>query len=146
MKYSLLFFLVIISAIAGTKSAYAEQENLFPTRIKPNHPAVIVPTTDAPNQAANLLTQPATINSKWGNVIIQPTNNLIPTNNKITVVQEQGCQKMNPLDFLENPAAAFEKCQQLNNNQTPPPRSSEPIEYLKVPELDSGISVTVTQF
>ncbi|NJR75690.1 MAG: hypothetical protein HC773_22880 [Scytonema sp. CRU_2_7] len=52
-----------------------------------------------------------------GNVIIQPTNNLIPTNNKITVVQEQGCQKMNPLDFLENPAAAFEKCQQLNNNQ-----------------------------
>ncbi|OUL24422.1 hypothetical protein BV378_18730 [Nostoc sp. RF31YmG] len=146
MKYSLLFFLIIISAIAGTTSAYAQQENLFPTRIKPNQPAVIVPTTDEPNQAANLLTEGATIDSKWKNVIIQPTNNLLPNNNRITVVQEQGCQKMNPLDFLENPAAAFEKCQQLNNNQTPPPRSSEPIEYLKVPKLDSGISVTVTQF
>ncbi|MDZ8050601.1 MAG: hypothetical protein RMX68_021595 [Aulosira sp. ZfuVER01] len=146
MKYSLLLLLVIISAIAGNNSAYAQQENLLPTRIKPNVPAVILPTTDDLNQAANLLTEPVTINSDWKNVIIQPNNNLIPTNTKITVVQEQGCQKMNPLDFLENPGAAFEKCQQLNNNQTPPPRSSEPIEYLKVPKLDSGISVTVTQF
>lgn len=145
MKYSLLLFLVIISAIAGTKTAYAQQENLFPTTIVPNQPAVIFPTIDDPNQAANLLTEAATIDSKWQNVIIQPTNNLIPTSNKFTVMQEQGCKKMNPLDFLEDMAAAFEKCRQLNN-QTPPPRSSEPIEYFKVPKLDSGLSVTVTQF
>ncbi|BAY09363.1 hypothetical protein [Calothrix sp. NIES-2098] len=145
MKYSLLL-LVIISAIAGTKNADAQQVNLFPTRTQPNQPAVIVPATDETNQAANLLTEGATIDNKWKNVIIQPNNHLIPNNNKITVVQQQGCKQMNPLDFLENPAAAFEKCQELNNNQTPPPRSSEPIEYLKVPKLDSGISVTVTQF
>jgi hypothetical protein len=146
MKYSILFFLVIISAIFGTKSAHAQQESLFRTPVEYHQPAVTAPTTEEPNQAANLLTEPATIDSKWQNVIIQPTNNLLPTNNKISVVQSQGCQKMNPLEFIENPSAAFEKCQQLNNNQTPPPRSSEPIEYLKVPKLDSGISVTVTQF
>jgi hypothetical protein len=146
MKYSLLLFLVIISASAGTKSVYAEQENLFPARIEPYQPAVMVPTIDDPNQAANLLTEAATIDSKWQNVIIQPANNLNPANSKFTLMQEQGCKKMNPLDFLEDMAAAFEKCRQLNNNQTPPPRSSEPIEYFKVPKLDSGLSVTVTQF
>ena len=146
MKYSILFFLVIMSAIASIKSAYAQQQNLFTTPIESYQPAVTAPTIEDPNQAANLFTEPATIDSTWQNINIQPTNSLIPTNNKISVVQEQGCQKMNPLEFLENPSAAFEKCQQLNNNQTPPPRSSEPIEYLKVPKLDSGINFTVTQF
>ncbi|BAY21076.1 hypothetical protein NIES2100_08210 [Calothrix sp. NIES-2100] len=147
MKYSILFFLVIISAIASNKTAHAQQENLYTTPVEYHQIDLTAPIIEAPNQAANLLTEPATIDSKWKNVIIQPTNNsLLPTNNKISVVQEQGCQKMNPLEFLENPTAAFEKCQQLNNNQTPPPRSSEPIEYLKVPKLDSGISVTVTKF
>lgn len=146
MKYSLLLFLVIISAIAGTKNAYAEQVNLFPTTVVPNRPNVIFPTTNDPNQAANLLTESATIDSKWQNITIQQTNSLILNNNKFTVMQEQGCKKMNPLEFLEDMAAAFEKCRQLNNNQTPPPRSSEPIEYFKVPKLDSGLSVTVTQF
>ncbi|BAY62059.1 hypothetical protein H6G33_35570 [Calothrix sp. FACHB-1219] len=146
MKFSILFFLVIISAIAGTKTASAQQQNLFLTPVENHQIGVTESTIQDTNQAANLATEAATIDSKWQNVIIQPTNSLLPTNNRISIIQQQGCQKMNPLEFLENPGAAFEKCQELNNNQTPPPRSSEPIEYLKVPKLDSGISVTVTQF
>ncbi|MDZ7962159.1 MAG: hypothetical protein RMY34_30525 [Aulosira sp. DedQUE10] len=145
MKYLLLFFLVLMSAIAGTKNAYAQQQNAIPTMIEPDNSAVVVPMTDVPNQAVNLITEAATIDSKWKNVIIQPTNNLIPNNNRISRLEEQGCQKVNPLEFLKDPAAAFEKCQQPNNNPTPQ-SSSEPIEYLKVPKLDSGLSVTVTQF
>ncbi|MBD2354248.1 hypothetical protein H6G41_06340 [Tolypothrix sp. FACHB-123] len=146
MKFSSLFFLVIISAIAGTKTASAQQQNLFLTPVENHQIGVTELTIQDTNQAANLATEAATIDSKWQNVIIQPTNSLLPNSNKISVIQQQGCQKMNPLEFLENPGAAFEKCQELNNNQTPPSRSSEPIEYLKVPKLDSGISVTVTQF
>jgi hypothetical protein len=146
MKYSLLLFIVIISAIAGTKSAYAEPENLFPATIEIYQPNLTTPRIDDPNQAANLMTEAATINSKWTNGVTQPSNNLQPTSNTISLEQQQGCQKMNPLEFLENLGAAFEKCRELNNNQTPPPRSSEPIDYFKVPKLDSGLSVTVTQF
>ncbi|MBD2200109.1 MULTISPECIES: hypothetical protein [Calothrix] len=146
MKFSILFFLVIISAIASTKTASAQQQNLFLTPVENHQIGVTESPIPDTNQAANLATEAATIDSKWQNVIIQPTNSLLPTNNRISIIQQQGCQKMNPLEFLENPGAAFEKCQELNNNQTPPPRSSEPIEYLKVPKLDSGISVTVTQF
>ena len=56
-------------------------------------------------------------------------------------MQEQGCQKINPLEFINNPGAFFKQCQEPTKTQ-----SSEPIEYLKVPKLDSGISVTVTKF
>ncbi|BAY98190.1 hypothetical protein NIES37_21380 [Tolypothrix tenuis PCC 7101] len=145
MKYVLLIFLVLMGAIAGTKNAYAQQENLMPTMAEPENFTVVEPVTDVPNQAVNLITEAATINNKWQNVIIQPNNSLLPTNNRITRIEEQGCQKVNPLDFLKDPAAAFAKCQQPNNNPTPR-HSSEPIEYLKVPKLDSGLSVTVTQF
>ncbi|MBD2169623.1 hypothetical protein H6G04_35320 [Calothrix membranacea FACHB-236] len=145
MKYFLLIFLVLMGAIAGTKNAYAQQQNLMPTMIEPGN-FTVESMTDVPNQAVNLITEAATINNKWENVIIQPTNNFIPSNNRrISRIEEQGCQKVNPLDFLKDPAAAFEKCQQPNNNPTPT-NSSEPIEYLKVPKLDSGLSVTVTQF
>ncbi|QIR39931.1 hypothetical protein HCG51_26630 [Tolypothrix sp. PCC 7910] len=145
MKYFLLIFLVLMGAIAGTKNAYAQQQNLMPTMIEPRN-FTVESMTDVPNQAVNLITEAATINNKWENVIIQPTNNFIPSNNRrISRIEEQGCQKVNPLDFLKDPAAAFEKCQQPNNNPTPT-NSSEPIEYLKVPKLDSGLSVTVTQF
>jgi sortase (surface protein transpeptidase) len=53
---------------------------------------------------------------------------------------------MNPLEFINNPESFFKQCQQPTNTQTS--QSTDPIEYLKVPELDSGtgISVTVTKF
>ncbi len=145
MKFSLLAFVVVVSAFAVTQSAYANQENIFPSATgEPDEAAVILPVIDEPNQAAILITEPATITGQWSNVNDQ-SNHLKQTAHSISITQEQGCKKINPLEFLENPEAIFKKCQNQNNNQTPQ-HNSEPIEYLKVPRLDSGISVTVTQF
>lgn len=128
----------MISAIIFHESVYANQEN--------------VPITSADtlkerfhdrNQAGVLLTEPATITTTWSNFTGQ-TNNSQQTAESISLVQEQGCQKINPLEFINNPGAFFKECQKPTN--TPSSQSSEPIEYLKVPKLDSGISVTVTKF
>ncbi|MFN6483399.1 MULTISPECIES: hypothetical protein [unclassified Nostoc] len=127
MKSSFIILVVVISALALTKSANANQENV-PTAIGDR------------NQAEVLLTEPATINTTWSNFIGQ-TNNPKQTAESISLVQEQGCQKINPLEYINNPSAFFKQCQEPIKTQ-----SSEPIEYLKVPKLDSGISVTVTKF
>ena len=130
MKLSSIILVVVISAFALPQSAYANQEN--------------VPiTTGDRNQAGVLLTEPATINTTWSNFTGQ-TNNPKQTAESISLVQEGGCQKINPLEFINNPDAFFKQCQKSTNTQTS--QSTEPIEYLKVPKLDSGISVTVTKF
>lgn len=121
MKSFSVGLFVVISAIALSQSAYANQEE--------------VPTT-IDNQAAVLITAPATINRNW--------DNSKPTTDPVVVLREQGCKKINPLDLLKNPAAFFEQCQSPTNNQTP--QSSDPVDYLKVPKLDSGVNLTVTQF
>ncbi|MBD2727631.1 hypothetical protein H6G96_15175 [Nostoc sp. FACHB-892] len=140
MKFSSLTLVVLISALTVSQSAYANQEN------------VSITTGDAPvepfqyrNQAGVLLTKPATINATWSNFIGQ-TNNPKQTAESILLVQEQVCEKMNPLKFINNPESFFKQCQQPTNTQTS--QSTEPIEYFKVPKLDSGtgISVTVTKF
>ncbi|MEH2362874.1 hypothetical protein [Nostoc sp.] len=136
MKSSSITLVVVISALALPQSAYANPENVPMT------------TADAPKerfhdrnqQAGVLLTQPATINTTWSNFIGQ-TNNSKHTAESISLVRERGCQNINPLEFIKNPDAFFKQCQKPTNTQ-----SSEPIEYLKVPKLDSGISVTVTKF
>ncbi len=140
MKFSSLTLVVFISALTVSQSAYANQEN------------VSITTGDAPvepfhyrNEAGVLLTKPATINATWSNFIGQ-TNNPKQTAESILLVQEQVCEKMNPLEFINNPESFFKQCQQPTNTQTS--QSTDPIEYLKVPKLDSGtgISVTVTKF
>ncbi|MCC5650265.1 hypothetical protein LC609_10530 [Nostoc sp. XA013] len=140
MKFFSLTLVVVISALTLSQSASANQEN------------VPITTGDAPmesfhyrNQAGVLLTKPATINATWSNFIGQ-TNNPKQTAESILLVQEQVCEKMNPLEFINNPESFFKQCQQPTNTQTS--QSTEPIEYLKVPKLDSGtgISVTVTKF
>ncbi|MCC5627319.1 hypothetical protein LC613_03730 [Nostoc sphaeroides CHAB 2801] len=130
MKLSSITLVVVISAFALPQSAFANQEN--------------VPiTTDDYNQAGILLTEPATINTTWSNFTGQ-SNNPKQTAESILLEQEGGCKKINPLEFINNPGAFFKECQKPTNTQTS--QSSEPIEYLKVPKLDSGISVTVTKF
>ncbi|WP_375514787.1 hypothetical protein [uncultured Nostoc sp.] len=130
MKLSSITLVVVISALALPQSAYANQEN--------------VPiTTGDYNQAGVLLTEPATIDNTWSNFTGQ-SNNPKQTAESILLVQEEGCQKINPLDLINNPGAFFKQCQKPTNTQTS--QSTEPIEYLKVPKLDSGISVTVTKF
>jgi hypothetical protein len=130
MKLSSITLVVLISALILPQSTYANQENV-PT------------TTGDRNQAGVLLTEPATINTTWNNFIGQ-TNNPKQTAESISLVQEGGCQKINPLEFINNPEAFFKQCQKPTNTHSS--QSTEPIEYLKVPKLDSGISVTVTKF
>ncbi|MBW4562112.1 MAG: hypothetical protein KME32_13335 [Mojavia pulchra JT2-VF2] len=130
MKSSPLALVVVIGTLAMTQSAYANQKN-FPS------------ATGEVHQAAILVTKPATLTSKWGNSI-NSINNFKATANSITVVQEQGCKNINPLEFIKNPEAIFKQCQKQTNNPTP--QLAEPIEYLKVPRLDSGIKVTVGKF
>ncbi|MBN3927794.1 hypothetical protein [Nostoc sp. NMS4] len=127
MKSSSIILVIVISALTFSQSAYANQEN--------------VPMTIGDrNQAGVLLTEPATINTTWSNFVGQ-TNNPKQTAGSISLMQEQGCQKINPLEFINDPGAFFKQCHEPAKTQ-----STEPIEYLKVPKLDSGISVTVTKF
>ncbi len=125
MKYFPVGLFVVIGAIAMTQSAYANPQ-----------PENIPIATDESNQAAVLMTKPATINGNW--------DSSQQTHNSVLVVREQVCKKMTPADLLKNPFAFFEQCQSSTNNQTP--QNGEPVEYLKVPKLDSGVNLTFTQF
>ncbi|MHC5597791.1 MAG: hypothetical protein ACYTXC_17945 [Nostoc sp.] len=169
MKSSSITLVVVISVLALPQSVYANLENVpMRTGDAQNEPFPYR------NQAGVLFTEPATItalpaiiqyrfspcsspsiafsfkdvphscrkccNTTWSNFIGQ-TNNSKHTAESISLVREQGCQNINPLEFIKNPDAFFKQCQKPTNTQ-----SSEPVEYLKVPKLDSGISVTVTKF
>jgi hypothetical protein len=129
MKY-LSLALIAVNVIISHSTAFAQQESISPT--------------NSDNQAASLITQPATIDSRWTNTINQ-NDNLKQTAESITVVRSRGCEDINPLEFLSNPGAIFEECQKPRVYQ--PPAYAEPIDYFKVPRLDSGdINVTVTRF
>ncbi|MCW5313882.1 hypothetical protein GTQ43_08705 [Nostoc sp. KVJ3] len=138
MKSSFMTLVVLISALVLPQSVYANQEN------------VPITTGNAPkepfydrSQAGALLTEPATITTTWSNFTGQ-TNNSKQTAESISLIQERGCKNMNPLEFINNPGAFFKQCQKPPNTQSS--QGTEPIEYLKIPKLDSGISVTVTKF
>ncbi len=135
MKYPLLSLLAVISAMptagyayAFAHPAYANEEN-FPPMITERH------------QAAVLVTEPVTINSGTNNALDR-TNNLKQTAEGIASARAGECPKVNPLDLISNPAAILKpQCQNQNTQRT-----AEPVEYFKVPRLDSGISVTLTKF
>jgi len=140
MKSSFITLVVVISTLFLPQSVYANQENI----------PIVTVDADAPeepfhdrNQAGVLLTEPATITTTWSNFTGQ-TNNPKQTAESVSLVQERGCQKMSPLEFINNPDAFFKECQKPANTQSS--QTTEPIEYFKVPKLDSGISVTVTKF
>jgi len=130
MKSSFITLVVVISALTLSQSAYGNKKNIHNT------------TSDR-NQAEVLLTQPATINSTW-NTFIGQTNNPKQTVESVSLVRERGCPKINPLKLINDPGSFFKQCQQPTS--IPSSQSTEPIEYFKVPKLDSGISVTVTEF
>jgi hypothetical protein len=130
MKYLPITLVIVMGAIAASQSAYANLEN--PREIAGDR-----------HEAAALFTEPVTINSTWNNAINQ-SNHLQDTASSISVVQEAGCRNINPLEFLENPDAIVQKCQQIANQQIP--QRTEPVDYLKVPRLDSGLQLTVTKF
>ncbi|MGM3306006.1 hypothetical protein ACSQ6I_08495 [Anabaena sp. WFMT] len=126
MKLYLLTLAVSISTVAITTSAYA-------------NPKQTSDITGKRNQSANLVTEAATITSKWNNIVSDQTHN---TDGSLRVSDPE-CTKIKPLEYINNPETFFQPCSATNN---PNRQSYEPIEYLKVPKLDSGLSVTVTNF
>jgi hypothetical protein len=138
MKSFSITLVVVITALALPQSAYGNPKPVSNTTADPPDERLI----DG-NQAQVLLTEPATITTKWNNFTGQ-TLNLRKNPQSISVIQDKECQKFNPLELINNPESFFKECQKQTNAQTR--QNGEPIEYLKVPKLDSGISVTVTNF
>ena len=130
MKSVPLALAVVIGALTISQSAYANPKN-FPTATNQN------------NQARVLATKPASLIGKWGYSLDQ-NNNFPGTANSIALEQNRECQKLNPFEILKNPNILFTPCQQPTTKPTA--QLSEPIEYFKVPPLDSGIKVTVSNF
>ncbi|BAY08572.1 hypothetical protein [Calothrix sp. NIES-2098] len=128
MKSAPLGLAVIIGALTITQSAYANQKN-FPTA--------------AGDRAAILATQPITLTTRW-NYTINRNNTFKPTTNSIALEQERGCKNLNPFEIIKNPNIFFQQCQQPTTKPTS--QLVEPIEYFKVPPLNSGIKVTVSKF
>ncbi|BAY22826.1 hypothetical protein NIES2100_25900 [Calothrix sp. NIES-2100] len=130
MKSAPLALAVVIGALTITQSAYANQKN--------------VPiATNQNNQARVLATKPVTLLGKWGYSLNQ--NNSFPaTANTIALEQNKECKKLNPFEIIKNPNILFTPCQQPTTKTTA--QLAEPIEYFKVPPLDSGIKVTVSNF
>jgi Tfp pilus assembly protein PilE len=89
------------------------------------------------NQAANLVTEAATITNKWN----LDQNNTAGNDSSLRVTDPE-CKTINPLEYLNNPETFFQSCPANNLNY----QNYEPIEYLKVPGLDSSLNVTVTNF
>lgn len=133
MKYSPLALFIVISAFVFAQSADANQNN-------------VLSTTDElgeRHRAEVLLTEPATLTGKW-NRVTEQNDNSQQNPHGIVVVRDKECQKPNPLDLLKDPSAIFKPCPLPTNNRNV--EITEPVEYLKVPRLDSGLSVTVTNF
>lgn len=131
MKYPILGLFVAIAAIALPHPANASEEE-------------VPPSITNSNQAAALVTQPITINNGAGNGLHR-TSNLRQIAGSINSPRQGECKRITPLDLIKEPSAMFKQCQKPTNNQIYQ-GNAEPIEYFKVPRLDSGISVTVTKF
>lgn len=93
------------------------------------------------HEAETLTTEPATITSEWSNVTSAPQN---LKDNSILLEQKKGCENFSPLELLSNPDAILKECVNPADNRTP--QRVEPIEYFKVPGLDSGVKINVTKF
>ncbi|MGJ5676578.1 MAG: hypothetical protein ACR9NN_23735 [Nostochopsis sp.] len=129
MKSLLLNLVVLVSTLSVIPSAYANSVN--------------TPATNRSNRAGFLVTQPVTIKKNWSNVTNQ-NNGLRQTAGSISVIKEEGCTKIDPLEIIQNPSLIIKECEE-RKNQTP--EYLQPIEYFKTPkQINSGINVTVTKF
>lgn len=88
------------------------------------------------NQAQNLITEPVTINSYW------PQANK-PNNESSLSITDPECKKINPINYINNPKSFFQSCDNGNKSNR---QTYEPVEYLKVPPLDSGIKIKLSDF
>lgn len=133
MKRPLVTLVVVVSAIALARPVYAQQENIDSTMIERH-------------EASALITQPVTINSGADNALNRARSLRQIADSIGRVREEKGCKNIKPLEILNDPEAAIKECEKRTDNQTPQ-RNGEPVDYLKVPRLDSGgVRLTVTQF
>ncbi|MBD2663292.1 hypothetical protein B6N60_03160 [Richelia sinica FACHB-800] len=139
MRLPTVTLAVFIISSLWTYSAKANENHQNIINPDPNTPEQT--TTNQGNQAENLLTQPATIDSKWQSE--SPQNYLQQKADSIPVVRQEECAKINPIEYLNNPEKFFKECPNTNNQNR---QAGEPVEYLKVPRLDSGIKVNVGEF
>ncbi|RUT06795.1 hypothetical protein DSM106972_030520 [Dulcicalothrix desertica PCC 7102] len=102
-------------------------------------------TDQAPeyNQAGILTTQPATIDSKWGNRIEQ-TDTFNQSASSISIVREDQCRRIDAQEILNDPGSFFRECPTVEKTQTP--ELGEKLQYFTVPKLDSGVKLQITDF
>ncbi|MFO5491325.1 MAG: hypothetical protein ACLBM6_01995 [Cuspidothrix sp.] len=123
MKLFFLMLMIFYCECIFHKSANAESQ---PT---------VTPTVQE-NQARNLITEPATINSYW--------HQANQANNELSLsISDPECKKINPINYINNPQSFFQSCDDANNSNR---QIYEPVEYLKVPRLDSGIKIKLGDF
>ena len=130
------FFILILAGVAAI--SYVPLKAIAQDVTAPQN---LQEATIERHEAAALTTQPATINGQWNSVTSQPQN---IQSNSIPLEQKKGCESLSPLDILNNPNAIFTECVNPTDNRSP--QNVEPIEYFKVPGLDSGVKVNVTKF
>jgi len=133
MKHFFILILAGVSAISYLPLKAIAQDGTSPNNLQE--------ATIERHEAAALTTQPATINSQWNSVTSQRQN---PQGNSISLEQKKGCESLSPLDILNNPNAIFKECVNPTDNRSP--QNVEPVDYFKVPGLDSGVKVNVTKF
>jgi hypothetical protein len=129
----LMLIIVTVVAMVVTPRADAQNTNQLEDTIQ----------TPEYNQAATLTTQPATIDSKWGNRIEQ-TNTFEQSASSISIVREDRCRKIDAQEILNNPGSFFRECPTVEKNQTP--ELGEKIQYFAIPKLESGVKLQITQF
>ena len=122
-----MVLLLAIGTVSIHRSAHANQDN-------------VTPFIDERNSANVLITEPVTITNQWNNI---QTNNIQKTTNSILSIRDSKCKQINPIELIENPATFFRECPQPNQQNLP---YTQPVEYLKVPKLDGGIKVPVSNF
>ncbi|BAY18165.1 hypothetical protein NIES2109_07600 [Nostoc sp. HK-01] len=133
MKRPFITLAVVVSAIALARPVQAQS-------------AEIAPLTIERNEAATLIIEPITINSSAINASDRAHTLRQIANSIGRVREEKGCKNIKPLEILNDPEAAIKECEKPSNSE-PNQRNGEPVDYLKVPRLDSGgVSLTVTQF
>lgn len=130
------FLILILAGVAAI--SYLPLKAIAQDATEPNN---LQEATIERHEAAALTTQPATINSQWNSVTSQPQN---LQGNSISLEQKKGCESLSPLDILNNPNAIFQECVNPTDNRSP--QNVEPVDYFKVPGLDSGVKVNVTKF
>jgi hypothetical protein len=100
-------------------------------------------------EAGFLSTKPATISSEWDNLSNVNGGELHTltsgqTPKSISLIRDQECGKIDPLEIVQNPGSFFRECHSLENEKPIP--ATERIRYFDIPKLESGIRVNLGKF